>query len=187
MASLAHGVSSLFFGVATPRLTDVSFTDQDYNACSQISFEWACSYDTKNWTQLESILLPNLNVDYRAVMGPEAAWPNMTAAEFVAMMSAPGQLGNPLIATQHLLGGSSWQRVNNTTIIGSYQMRAAHVRYAADNEGLRSSSVVVSANSHAIVKHTYGLDLDGAWKLAGIQPSVLFDEGNLSAIFDADL
>ena len=138
----------------------------------------------QNWTRLEAILFPNLNVDYTAVMGPEATWPNMSAANFVAMMSASNQLGNPLITTQHLIGASSWQRVSSKKISGSHQLRAAHVRYATDMAGNRSVDVLVTANSHAIVKHLYSQDEFGVWKLAGIQPCVLFNEGNLSAIFD---
>ncbi|PSN73804.1 NTF2-like protein, partial [Corynespora cassiicola Philippines] len=138
----------------------------------------------QDWARLELILLSELNIDYTAVMGPGMEWPRMSAADFVAMMSRADQLGNPLVSTQHLLGGSSWQRTGTTEITGVHQIRAAHIRYAADQSGNKSESILGIAHSHAVVEHLYRKDGNETWKLAGVRPTVLFNEGNLSAIFD---
>ena len=36
----------------------------------------------------------------------------MPADDFVKMVSNPAVLGNPLLKTQHLIGGTRWERVN---------------------------------------------------------------------------
>ncbi len=64
----------------------------------------------------------------------------MPKAEFITMMSSPTQLGNPLIATQHLIGGSKWRKlkadgdVSEEEIVGWHQLRAAHQLYARTEE-----------------------------------------------------
>jgi scytalone dehydratase len=116
-------------------------------------------------------------------MGPGKSWPDMPAAEFVEMMSSPSQLGNPLIATQHLIGGSTWQRISETEIKGTHQLRAAHQRYQADPNGGRSREVVAKGHGHAKVVHFYKKEEDEKWKLTGLRPEVYFDEFSIAEVF----
>lgn len=117
-------------------------------------------------------------------MGDGKEWPRMPAQEFIAMMSRTDELGNPLIATQHLLGGSSWERISECNISGTHQLRAAHIRYEADESGNRSEKAISAVHGHATIKHFYRKGADGAWKLAGLEPSVLFNEGDFSVVFN---
>jgi hypothetical protein len=47
------------------------------------------------------------------------------------MMSAPKQLGNPDIATLHLLGACKWLREGEGEVVGVWKLRAGHVRFGS--------------------------------------------------------
>ncbi|KAF3007442.1 hypothetical protein E8E13_003792 [Curvularia kusanoi] len=159
-------------------------------ACTALSFAWAQSYDTKDWALLSTIISPELHIDYRSVMGPTHLWPSMPADAYVTMMSNPATLGNPLVATQHSLGLATFERTTEDGITGAFQLRAHHLRFASDGRGDangydqgRGRKVLASATGHATIKHFYKRNGQGVWKLAGLQPTVLFDEGDLKALF----
>jgi scytalone dehydratase len=161
----------------------------EYQACTALSLAWAQSYDTKDWNLLSTIVTPELYIDYRSVMGPTHIWPSMSAAAYVAMMSSPSALGNPLVATQHILGLSSFERTAEDEITGTLQARAHHLRFASDGCGDANGfgkgtgrKVLASATGHAMLKHFYKRTREGTWKLAGLQPTVLFDDGDLKAL-----
>ena len=147
--------------------------------------------NTQDWALLSSIILPTLHIDYRSVMGPTYLFPSMPSASYIAMMSNPATLGNPLVGTQHLLGASTFERNerDGEEIVGTWQLRAHHVRFAAsklgldDGDGGRGREVLATATGSAVIKHFYRRDERGQWKLAGLQPTVLFDEGDLKALF----
>ena len=114
----------------------------------------------------------------------------MSAAAYVAMMSGPNALGNPLVATQHILGLPSFERTAEDEITGTLQVRAHHLRFASDGCGDVNGfdkgtgrKVLASATGHAMLKHFYKRTKEGTWKLAGLQPTVLFNDGDLKALF----
>lgn len=47
-------------------------------------FEWAESYDSKDWKRLEKCIAPTLRVDYRSFLNK--IWEAMPADEFVQMV-----------------------------------------------------------------------------------------------------
>jgi scytalone dehydratase len=113
----------------------------------------------------------------------------MSAAAYVAMMSSPSALGNPLVATQHILGLPSFERTAKDEITGTLQARAHHLRFASDGCGDANGfdkgtgrKVLASATGHAMLKHFYKRT-EGTWKFAGLQPTVLFNDGDLKALF----
>ncbi len=53
----------------------------------------------------------------------------MPAAAFLAMISSPGFLGDPLLKTQHLLGACEYERVSETEVVARQQLRAGHLRF----------------------------------------------------------
>jgi scytalone dehydratase len=170
---------------STPRTLTIT---TDYLACTLLSYSWATAYDTKDWDLLVSIVTPEVHIDYRSVMGPAHIFPSMPAAKYVEMMSDPQTLGNPLVGTQHFLGASSWESTAEG-IIATWQLRAHHVRFGTDtlegNDRNRKSGgreILYTATGHAVIKHFYRR-VDSVWKLSGLQPTVLFNEGDLKALF----
>ncbi|KAK1035947.1 hypothetical protein LTR74_018867, partial [Friedmanniomyces endolithicus] len=103
-------------------------TYEDTVACQAAAFEWAESFDTKDWERLSRCIAPTLYVDYSAVMG--IMWESIPAAEFVGFVSSDKFLGNERIKTQHFIGASKWVQIECGDIHGFHQMRVAHHKYA---------------------------------------------------------
>ncbi|KAL4968759.1 uncharacterized protein BDV14DRAFT_187543 [Aspergillus stella-maris] len=95
----------------------------------------------------------------------------MPAAEFIAMASSPHFLGNPYLKTQHLVGRTKWEKIDDDLILGHHQMRVAHQKHA-DAE---MKEVIAKGHSHGSATMTYR-KVDGVWKFAGIEPEVRWTE-----------
>ena len=105
-------------------------------------------------------------------------WPAMPREQFIHIMSHMGFVSDPLVCTQHHIGASKWQKVKDDIVIGHHQLRAAHQRYsAADRKVVESKG-----QSHAMVKHFYH-KLNGDWKLAGLKPTVCWNEISLQKAY----
>jgi scytalone dehydratase len=122
-------------------------------------------------------------------MGPSFLFPSIPAADYVAMMSDPRTLGHALVATQHFLSTPTFTRSADDEITGTYQLRAHHIRFSSDAQGDvdgyakgRGRKILTTATGYAMINHFYKRTADG-WKLAGLRPTVLFDEGDLKALF----
>ncbi|KAF3036168.1 hypothetical protein E8E12_003883 [Didymella heteroderae] len=173
--------------MAQPIRTDITF--EEYLACTHISQQWANSYDTKDWSLLSSIITPSLHINYTSVMGPSHLFPSMSSSSYVTMMSSPSTLGHPLVATQHFLSTPSFTRTSEDEITGTYQLRAHHVRFSSDDQGDidgyakgRGRKVLAVATGYAVIQHFYRRTGEG-WKLSGLRPEVLFDDGDLKGLF----
>ncbi|KAH7336418.1 putative scytalone dehydratase [Rhexocercosporidium sp. MPI-PUGE-AT-0058] len=148
----------------------------DFLDLEALVFNWADSYDAKDWNRLESILAPSLFVDYTDI--GKKCWPAMHAAEFLAMIKNDDFLGDPCIKTQHLLGAHYWERVSDTRVIGHHQIRAAHQVYT----GPDLQEVKLRGHSHATNTHYY-TKVDGEWKFAGLKPTVRWNEHEFEKVF----
>ena len=102
----------------------------------------------------------------------------MPAEEFVRVMSHIGFVGDPLVHTQHHIGASKWSKISDDEAIGHHQLRAAHQRYTA----LDLKTVESKGHGHAMVKHFYR-KVEGEWKLAGLRPTVRWNEFEFEKIF----
>ena len=102
----------------------------------------------------------------------------MDTEDFIAMVSDPGFLGDPLLKTQHLLGATEWVKVSDTEIIGYHQLRAAHLRYTAPDHKVEEKR----GHSHATNTHYY-CKVDGVWKFAGLKPYIHWNEYEFESIF----
>ena len=102
----------------------------------------------------------------------------MPAEEFVRVMSHIGFVGDPLVHTQHHIGASKWAKISDDEAVGHHQLRAAHQRYTA----LDRKTVENKGHGHAMVKHFYR-KVDGEWKLAGLRPTVRWNEFEFERIF----
>ncbi|OJJ07884.1 hypothetical protein ASPVEDRAFT_47077 [Aspergillus versicolor CBS 583.65] len=149
---------------------------QDYLAWKALAFEWADSIDKKDWDRLRNILTPKLLVDYSMLGQPST--PDMESDAFIAWMSSPDFVGDPLVRTQHLLGAVSYEYVSEDEITAIHQIRAAHQRYSDDT----LATVAYHAHGYGNIQHWYKR-VEGAWKLSGLRPEMYWSENDLSKIF----
>ncbi|KAK0735114.1 putative scytalone dehydratase [Lasiosphaeria miniovina] len=154
-------------------------TFQDVLGCQAAIFEWAESYDTKDWDRLAKCIAPTLFIDYTTVM--DKVWEDMPAPEFLAMASSEHFLGNKRIKTQHLIGAGRWVQTGADTITGYHQMRVAHQKYKDD--GLTEVLYKGHAHGKATVRYRR---VAGVWKFAGLTPDIRWAEHDYDKIFTED-
>ena len=104
----------------------------------------------------------------------------MPATEFIAMISSPTVLGNPLLKTQHFIGGTRWEKVSDTEAIGYHQLRVPHQRYVAED----LKDVAVKGHAHSANQHWYK-KVDGVWKFAGLRPDIRWSEYEFEKVFES--
>lgn len=172
----------------------------DYMGLLSAAYEWADSYDSKDWDRLRRCIAPTLRVsfcprslrslvlsfshsltlvlqiDYRSFLNK--LWEAMPADEYIAMISDPNVLGNPLLRTQHFFGASRWERVSDTEVIGYHQLRVPHQVYTDDT----LSKVAVKGHAHSANTHWYR-KVDGVWKFAGLDPQIRWFEYDFDKVF----
>ncbi|KAF7117488.1 hypothetical protein CNMCM5793_006470 [Aspergillus hiratsukae] len=151
---------------------------QDYLALKKVLFDWADSYDAKDWDRLRGIIAPTLTVDYTQI--GLRKWNDMSAEDYMAMVTDIDFLGDPTIKTQHLLGESWWERISDTEVIGHHQLRAAHQVYTDSS----LQTVKLKGHGHATNEHYYR-KVDGVWKFAGLKPTVRWNEYQFEDVFRA--
>ncbi|KAJ4292104.1 Scytalone dehydratase [Collariella sp. IMI 366227] len=152
-------------------------TFEEYLGCSEAAFEWADSYDSKDWERLKKCIAPTLRIDYRSFL--DKLWEAMPADEFIGMISDKSVLGNPLLRTQHFIGGASkWEKVSDTEIIGYHQLRVPHQVYTDSN----LQEVAVKGHAHSHNTHYYR-KIDGVWKFSGLNPNIRWFEYDFDKVF----
>ncbi|KAL8783800.1 MAG: hypothetical protein Q9195_009282, partial [Heterodermia aff. obscurata] len=139
-------------------------------------YEWAESYDSKDWDRLAGCIAPTMRIDYRSFL--DKIWEAMPAAEYVAMASDPHVLGNPLLKTQHFIGSSKWEYVSETEAIGWHQLRVPHQRYTDESR----KEVAIKGHAHGSNQHWYK-KVDGVWKFAGLAPIIRWGEFDFEGVF----
>jgi len=105
-------------------------------------------------------------------------WEAMPADEFVTMASDKAVLGNPLLRTQHFIGGTKWERVSDNEAIGYHQLRVPHQIYTDSS----LKQVAVKGHAHSTNKHWYK-KVDGTWKFAGLSPDIRWYEYDFDKVF----
>jgi scytalone dehydratase len=104
----------------------------------------------------------------------------MPAADFIAMISSPSVLGNPLLKTQHFIGQTRWERVSDTEVIGYHQLRVPHQKYTDAS----MKEVAVKGHAHSANMHWY-TKVDGVWKFAGLRPDIRWSEYEFEKVFES--
>ena len=117
-----------------------------------------------------------MQVDYTKI--GFTRWDDMSAADYMKMVTHPGFLGDPTIKTQHLLGQTWWEKVSETEVIGHHQLRAAHQVYSDAD----LVEVKLRGHSHATNEHYYR-KVGGVWKFAGLKPNVRWNEMRFEEVF----
>jgi scytalone dehydratase len=102
----------------------------------------------------------------------------MTPDEYIAMVSDPGFMGDPLLQTQHLIGMSKWEKTRDDEIVGHHQMRVGNLRYKDESRQVEE----MKGHSHASNTHYYK-KVDGVWKFAGLRPEVRWNEYDFEHVF----
>ncbi|PVH86533.1 hypothetical protein DL98DRAFT_557078 [Cadophora sp. DSE1049] len=155
--------------------SDLTF--EEVMGCMSACFEWADSYDSKDWERLRKCIAPTLRVDYRSFL--DKMWEAMPSDEFVIMASNPAVLGNPLLKTQHFIGGTKWEKVSDDEIIGWHQLRVPHQKY----KDATMKEVAVKGHAHSTNQHWYK-KVDGVWKFAGLSPDIRWSEYDFDKVFE---
>ena len=99
----------------------------------------------------------------------------MPADDFIGIMAQVGFVGDPLVQTQHHIGASKWRKISDDEVVGHHQLRAAHQRRSVDDPRIIESK----GSGYAMVRHFYK-KINGDWKLAGLKPTVRWNELDLS-------
>jgi scytalone dehydratase len=142
----------------------------DYLELRNVAFEWAESYDTKDWDRLQRCLGPYIRLDFRGLGGK--LHESLSPDDYAGILT--GVIGNKRLKTQHHLGGSKWERLPDGTVQAWHQMRVAHQRYADES----FSDVVNHGHGHGVVQHGYR-KINGSWKLEMVAPSLHWSEYDL--------
>ncbi|KAI1155016.1 Scytalone dehydratase-domain-containing protein [Nemania diffusa] len=153
---------------------NISF--DDYLGLMTCLVDWADSYDTKDWNRLRKCIAPTLRIDYRSFL--DKLWEAMPADEFIAMVSNPAVLGDPLLMTQHFIGGTKWQKISDDEVVGVHQLRVPHQRYTDASR----THVAVKGHAHSTNTHWYK-KVDGVWKFAGLDPQIRWGEYDFDRVF----
>jgi scytalone dehydratase len=99
---------------------------------------------------------------------------------YVCQASDPNVLGDPLLKTQHFIGGTKWEKVSDDEITGYHQLRVPHQRYKDSS----MKEVVVKGHAHSFNTHWYK-KVDGVWKFAGLCPDIRWSEYDFDKVFAA--
>lgn len=150
----------------------LTFACLDYLKIHNIAFQWSESYDNKDWECLRRILAPKVRLDFRSLMGELLE--NLSPDDYTAILSDLKLLGSRKLKTQHLLGASKWERLDDGSVLVAYQIRVAHQRYTDDS----LTEVAKKGHAHGVTRHWYR-KIDGAWKLEGVAPNLNFAEYDL--------
>jgi len=148
----------------------------EMQGCMAAVYEWACSYDTKDWDRLAKCIAPTLRIDYRSFLNK--IWEEMPADEFVKMASDPKVLGDKRLMTQHFIGGTKWEKVSDDEIIGYHQLRVPHQKYSDETR----QHVAVKGHAHSYNTHWYK-KVNGVWKFAGLNPDIRWAEYDFDKVF----
>lgn len=132
----------------------------------------------QNWEKLATVIAPTLRIDYRSFLNK--IWEAMPAEEFVKMASDPTVLGDPLLKTQHFIGGTKWVKTSDTEITGYHQLRVPHQKYTDASQ----KTVAVKGHAHSYNTHWYK-KVDGVWKFAGLDPDIRWFEYDFDKVFAA--
>lgn len=152
------------------RATTIDSCCPDYLSIHNVAFEWAESYDTKDWKRLQQILAPSIRLDFRGLGGE--LHEGLSPDEYVTILRA--LIGDHGLKTQHLLSGSKWERSSDRTVQAWHQMRVAHQRYTDGS----LTEVLNKGHGHGTVQHGYR-KIDGIWKLELVVPRLHWSEYDL--------
>ncbi|CAI4217116.1 unnamed protein product [Parascedosporium putredinis] len=162
-----------------------AITMDDYLGLNAALYEWADSYDSKDWDRLRKCIAPTLRIDYRSFL--DKIWEAMPSEDFIAMISDNSVLGDPTLRTQHFVGASRWERVSADEVIGHHQLRVPHQRYDKDpTPGAAAPARPRPRHPQGprpLRQHPLVQKVNGTWKFAGLRPDIRWSEYDFDQIF----
>ncbi|PSN65991.1 scytalone dehydratase-inhibitor complex [Corynespora cassiicola Philippines] len=153
--------------------SDITF--EEYMALSRITFEWADSYDSKQFDRLAAILAPEVTLDYSEAFGQKPI--TMSKESFLKLSDNPNRLGG-IVDCIHHIGGSKYDRTGPDTVTGYHQVRTEYKRYKT----VEKKEVEATGQGLTLMHHYYK-KVDGKWKLAGTKPGRRMNDFNFDEIF----
>ncbi|KAG8631313.1 hypothetical protein KVT40_000453 [Elsinoe batatas] len=148
-----------------------NYTNEDEKAWRQLSFSWATAYNTKNWSLLDSIAAPQVQILVSEVSQKrgDRTWPK---SEYIAHFSSKPMLGDERLQSQHLLGAVVFDANGDDSAVGHWQLQTGLYRTLADGS-VREWTVAL------YVDHLYERIQD-TWKFAGFRPHTkLWERGEM--------
>ncbi|KAE8346120.1 hypothetical protein BDV24DRAFT_158917 [Aspergillus arachidicola] len=157
--------------------TNLSF--HDYIAIVQTARVLADGYDHKDASRVIAALAPEITVDYSLIV-PQWKSKIYSAERFASAWIAEDQLGNPVLATQHLLGQPYFISVSDNAITVQWQQLASHARWVGTSRGAHGK-VSEPSDGRSFMTQQF-IKLDGQWKIAALTPSLLYQSGDFSRV-----
>ncbi|KAK9776222.1 putative Scytalone dehydratase [Seiridium cardinale] len=148
-----------------------NLTLSDYVAMRNLAFDWADSYDTKNWDLLRQCLAPSIRLDFRNLQG--SLHEALTPDEYVEILVK--MIGDKKLRTQHFIGATKTECLDDGSVKVEHQIRVAHQRY--ENEDL-GSAVTNKGHGHGVTTHWYK-KFGCTWKIAGASSKLYWSEYDL--------
>ncbi|KAL2784223.1 NTF2-like protein [Aspergillus keveii] len=151
----------------------------DYITIVQTARVLADGYDTKDRARVLAAVAPEVTVDYSLIV-PAWGCKIYTGEAFASAWTATELLGNPILATQHLLGQPYFTSVSEAVITVQWQQLASHARWEGDARGA-GGKVGESSDGRSFMEQEFR-KVDGKWKIAAITPSLLYYTGDFTRI-----
>lgn len=97
---------------------DITFPE--FLALSRLTFEWADSYDSKDFSRLAAILAPTVTLDYSEAFGQKPI--TVSRGDFLKLSTNENRLGG-IVDCIHHIGGSKYDRTGPDSVTGYHQVR----------------------------------------------------------------
>ncbi|KAJ5113790.1 NTF2-like protein [Penicillium angulare] len=154
---------------------------RDYIAIVQTARAFADGYDCKDEIRLRAVLASFVTADYTGV-SESLGCKTYTSEEFITTFLSPHALGKKDLLTQHLLGQPYFICVTTEKIIVEWQQLAGHGKAIPDGEGTGFTKRTSDrCNGMSYMKQVY-TKVNGEWKIAGLEPTVLYETGDFEGI-----
>ncbi|KAH7371298.1 hypothetical protein BKA66DRAFT_470091 [Pyrenochaeta sp. MPI-SDFR-AT-0127] len=134
---------------------------EDERKFCEITFKWALAWDSKSPEIFAAISAPLIVADYSAFPAVGTI-KELSPQEFFEYAFTQDRLGDMRMQTQHLLGSSVFEVVNEHESKGTWQVRAFHVRTF-------SNGTQAVWDSSSLLDITY-VKLNEEWKFGGLRP-----------------
>ena len=144
----------------------------DYLELRNLAFEWAESFDTKDWERLRRCLAPSLRLDFSSLGMPN--YENLTPNEFVAIHADAKVIGSKRLKTQHFIGAQKMERLSDGSVHVWNQVRVAHQLYVDEDLAV----VANKGHAHGSTEHWYR-KIEGVWKLEASKSNLNWTEYDL--------
>ena len=90
-----------------------------HQTLTRLTYDWAESYDSKDFKLFASIMAPTVTLDYTEGWGQPPV--TLQSAELIKLLSSENSIGG-LVDGMHVIGGSKYDRTSEDEVVGSIQV-----------------------------------------------------------------